>query len=46
MGRAHLTFVQGGQTSSSTGTLTGTFTGIGKAADATSLTVKIKRTPR
>ena len=38
-----LTFTNGTNTSSSTGTLSGTFTGTGKAADATSLTVKIKR---
>ena len=38
-----LTFRNGASTSSSTGTLTGTFAGTGKAADATSLSVKIKR---
>ncbi|HEY6362584.1 MAG TPA: flagellin hook IN motif-containing protein [Vicinamibacterales bacterium] len=38
-----LTFGLGANTSSSTGTLSGTFTGVGKADDATALTVKLKR---
>jgi hypothetical protein len=40
---SNLTFALGTNTSSSAGTLTGTMTGVGKAADATSLTVEIKR---
>jgi hypothetical protein len=41
-GSGHLTFSSGGSTSSSAGTLTGTLTATGKAADATSLTVTLK----
>jgi hypothetical protein len=41
-GSGHLTFSSGGNTSSSAGTLTGTLTATGKAADATSLTVTLK----
>jgi Flagellin hook IN motif len=40
-GSNDLTFSQGGQTSSSEGTLTGTYAGTGIAANATSLTFKI-----